>query len=306
MKDKLALKWIRNGMSGQGLKLAFIIFATVVNAAITVLYALLVKNIVNEATSAVGSAEKIVIYAVAVGGAVLLQCCLTLFTGLIRENIRARAETQFRKRAFDAVLNSEKQAGRMFTSLIGIEERVSPNEIDEDSIYSIYHRTVEWTRKKELGVIVYNSYPISVKEIIKLYVATPDLCIYNYAKMIQRQQLTQIKDKLWELVLPTRLKANSYATFIIHYCEGQEKEGSDTHSVKGKWLDGDVYRLEFDETGRFTNITNKQDNVFYNFEADLALLTPSPSNPHLHIPHGLPPTDPSYLSPVFLIILADS
>ena len=125
----------------------------------------------------------------------------------------------------DAVLNSEKQAGRMFTSLIGIEERVSPNEIDEDSIYSIYHRTVEWTRKKELGVIVYNSYPISVKEIIKLYVATPDLCIYNYAKMIQRQQLTQIKDKLWELVLPTRLKANSYATFIIHYCEGQEKEG---------------------------------------------------------------------------------
>lgn len=206
----------------------------------------------------------------------------------------------------DAVLNSEKQAGRMFTSLIGIEERVSPNEIDEDSIYSIYHRTVEWTRKKELGVIVYNSYPISVKEIIKLYVATPDLCIYNYAKMIQRQQLTQIKDKLWELVLPTRLKANSYATFIIHYCEGQEKEGSDTHSVKGKWLDGDVYRLEFDETGRFTNITNKQDNVFYNFEADLALLTPSPSNPHLHIPHGLPPTDPSYLSPVFLIILADS
>ncbi len=107
MKDKLALKWIRNGMSGQGLKLAFIIFATVVNAAITVLYALLVKNIVNEATSAVGSAEKIVIYAVAVGGAVLLQCCLTLFTGLIRENIRARAETQFRKRAFDAVLNSD-------------------------------------------------------------------------------------------------------------------------------------------------------------------------------------------------------
>ena len=34
----------------------------------------------------------------------------------------------------DAVLNSEKQAGRMFTSLIGIEERVSPNEIDEDSV----------------------------------------------------------------------------------------------------------------------------------------------------------------------------
>lgn len=200
----------------------------------------------------------------------------------------------------NAVLNSEKQAGKMFTSLIGIEERVSPNEIDEDSIYSIYHRTVEWTRKKEIGVVVFNSYPVSVKEIIKLYVATPDLCIYNSVKMIQRQQLTQIKDKLWELVLPTKLQANSYTTFIIHYCEGQEKENSETRSIQGKWLDGDVYRLEFDETGRFTAITNKQDSVLYRFEADLAVLTPSPSNPHLHIPHGLPPSDPSYLSPVAL------
>ena len=62
-------------------------------------------------------------------------------------------------------------------------------------------------------------------------------------------------------------------------------------------------RQELDETALLMTV---DDLAARNFEADLALLTPSPSNPHLHIPHGLPPTDPSYLSPVFLIILADS
>ena len=200
----------------------------------------------------------------------------------------------------DAVLNSEKQAGRMFTSLIGINERVSPNEIDEDSIFSIYHRTVEWTRKKEIGIIVYNSYPISTKEIVKIRVATSDLCIYNSMKMKLRQQMTQISPTIWELVVPTKLQANSYTTFIIHWCEGQEKDENMAHSVKGKWLDGDVYRVEFDDSGRFTNITNKLESVFYNFEADLAVQIPSSSNPFLHVPHGLPPTDPSYVTPVVL------
>ena len=112
--------------------------------------------------------------------------------------------------------------------------------------------------------------------------------------------MTQISPTIWELVVPTKLQANSYTTFIIHWCEGQEKDENMAHSVKGKWLDGDVYRVEFDDSGRFTNITNKLESVFYNFEADLAVQIPSSSNPLLHVPHGLPPTDPSYVTPVVL------
>ena len=39
MKDKLTLKWIGQGVRGQGGKFAFVVVAVVLNAAITVLYA---------------------------------------------------------------------------------------------------------------------------------------------------------------------------------------------------------------------------------------------------------------------------
>ena len=107
MKDKLTLKWIGQGVRGQGGKFAFVVVAVVLNAAITVLYALLVRDIVNEATAAGGSLARIGILAAVIAGAVLLQCALTLFTGLVRENLRARAEILFRKRAFDSVLRGD-------------------------------------------------------------------------------------------------------------------------------------------------------------------------------------------------------
>ena len=33
-------------------------------------------------------------------------------------------------------------------------------------------------------------------------------------------------------------------------------------------------------------------------EAELALLTPSPTTPHTYVPHGLDPSDPLYINPV--------
>ena len=107
MKNQRALQWIKQGLKGQGKKIAFVIAATVVNASVTVLYALLVKDIVNEATAADGSIQKIGVLAAIIAGAVVLQCVLALLSGLIRENLRARAEIQLRKRAFDAVLGGD-------------------------------------------------------------------------------------------------------------------------------------------------------------------------------------------------------
>lgn len=147
------------------------------------------------------------------------------------------------------ILTAERTAGKMIASLIGIGERVSPDEIDSESLFSIYHRTLEWNQKKEIGVVVFNAYPDSVKSFIRLHTATEMICAYNSQKMKVRQQLTRIEEDLWELVLLVKLTANGYSSYILRYCEGQEREDGLSKPIQGKYFDGDAYRLEFDDTG---------------------------------------------------------
>ena len=147
------------------------------------------------------------------------------------------------------LLTFEKQAGRMFATLVGIGERVSPNEFDEDSIYSIYHRTCEWTKKKEIGVMVFNAFPTRAKEIVRLRVATSDLCAFN-GKMKARHQITQINPDEYELVLSVKLPAHSYTVYVLRWCEGNEKLEGEASPIDGKYLDGDVFRAHFDEFGK--------------------------------------------------------
>ena len=211
-----------------------------------------------------------------------------------------------------SMLAYERQAGRMFTTLIGIGERVSPNEVNEDSIYSIYHRTCEWTKKKEIGVMVFNSFPIRAKELIRLRVATSDLCAF-IGKMKARHQITQIAEDEYELLLSVKLAPHSYTTYILRWCEGNDKLEGEAGPVQGKFLDGDVYRIFFDESGsfifvvsfigRFTNVTTKFDATFYDMEMELGIITPLADNPTHYQPHGLLPTDPLYINPVFYFLL---
>ena len=149
----------------------------------------------------------------------------------------------------------------MIASLIGISERVSPDEIDSDSLFSIYHRTLEWNQKKEIGVVVFNAYPDSVKSFIRLRTATEMICAYNSQKMKVRQQLTRIEEDLWGLVLLVKLNANGYTSYILRYCEGQERDEGLSKPIQGKYFDGDAYRIEFDDTGRNWMRNEPQDGL---------------------------------------------
>lgn len=102
--EKRARALLGSSLGGQGVKLAFVVVAAILSAALTAIYALIVREAVNEATSAEGSLSRVIRCAAALGAAVLVQCALTLFSGLIRENLRARTEILLRKRAFDSVL----------------------------------------------------------------------------------------------------------------------------------------------------------------------------------------------------------
>jgi hypothetical protein len=196
----------------------------------------------------------------------------------------------------EKMLLAEKQAGRMMTTVIGINERVSPDEMDEESLFSIYHRTTEWTRKKEIGVMVFNSFPTKAKEIITIPVATPDLCAYNSAKMHSRQQLTCYAPDMCELTIPMKINANGYTTFILKFCDGAEKAEGEATEQSGQILDGDVFRVGFDEKGHFRTLINKLNKITYNIDADLAIVR---RNENQFVPHQLDSTDALYINPVF-------
>ena len=205
-----------------------------------------------------------------------------------------------------ALLQQERQAGKMLSGMIGIAERVSPNEIDPRSIYSVYHRTVEWTKKKEIGVVIANSFSSRGKELVRLRVAAADLCAYNIQKMKIRQQMTKIDEELYELLFIMRIPRYSYTTVILHWCEGTERDESVPKPVEGNVLIGDAYKLEFDANGHITSLISSFDNVKFALETELALLTPSPTTPHTYVPHGLDPSDPLSINPVGTRLLSHS
>lgn len=216
----------------------------------------------------------------------------------LRGDARSRSASEVYRWYHNELLLSERQEGKMIQSLLGVEERVSPNEGEADSLFSIHHRTLEWNQKKEIGVMVFNSFPTAAREVMRVLVATPDICVYNALKMYVRQQVTPLLPDLWELMWPSRLAAYSYSTFILHYCEDQERDKGAAHAVQGHYLDGDIFRLEFDDTGRFTALTSRPDRLRFLIDFDLVLLTPDAAHPGRYLPHGLPPTDPRFVTPV--------
>ena len=68
--------------------------------------------------------------------------------------------------------------------------------------------------------------------------------------------------------------------------------------MEGHALPGDAYTLEFDANGHVTALVANFDAIRFELEAELALLTPSPTTPHTYVPHGLDPSDPLYINPV--------
>ncbi len=104
MKDGVTLKWIKAGMKGQGAALAFVLVFCVAQAALAVLFALAVREIINAATAENAAYAHIVRCSVLLAATVCLQCALKLTLGFMRENMRTRTEISLRKRAFRAVL----------------------------------------------------------------------------------------------------------------------------------------------------------------------------------------------------------
>lgn len=91
-------------MKGQGAALAFVLVFCVAQAALAVLFALAVREIINAATAENAAYAHIVRCSVLLAATVCLQCALKLTLGFMRENMRTRTEISLRKRAFRAVL----------------------------------------------------------------------------------------------------------------------------------------------------------------------------------------------------------
>ena len=107
MKDAASLKWIKANFKKQKAALAFVLIFCVIQAALGVLFALVVKDIINAATDESAVYQTIVKYSVVLATIVALQCVLKLTVHLLRENMRTYTEISIRTRVFGAVLKSE-------------------------------------------------------------------------------------------------------------------------------------------------------------------------------------------------------
>lgn len=199
----------------------------------------------------------------------------------------------------EALLQGERQAGKMLSGMVGIAERVSPNEIDPASIYSIYHRTVEWTKKKEIGVVIVNTFSSRGKELIRLRVASSDLCAYNAQKMRVRQQMTQIDSELYELLflmrIPTVQLHHRHPALVRGDREGREHAPSPWRATR---CPATPTRWSSTPTATSPRWWRTSTPSASSWRRSLALLTPSPTTPHTYVPHGLDPSDPLYINPV--------
>lgn len=107
MKDAAALKWIKANFKRQRAALAFVLAFCVIQAALAVLFALVVKDIVNAATQENAVYDHIVRCAIVLAAIVAAQCVLKLTIHLLRENMRTYTEISIRTRTFAAILKSE-------------------------------------------------------------------------------------------------------------------------------------------------------------------------------------------------------
>ena len=68
-----------------------------------------------------------------------------------------------------------------------------------------------------------------------------------------RHQITQISETEYEIVLTVRLLPHSYTIYVLRWCEGSDKTEGEASIIDGKFLDGDVFRAQFNELGKFHN-----------------------------------------------------
>ncbi len=106
MKQKSALKWIMQNTKKENAKIVVLLVANALFSALSIVFAFLIKEIVDSAVSS--NIQRLISFAIAIVGIVLLQFVFRIFTNCLAEHIQAKLEMQYKTALFKSILNKKQ------------------------------------------------------------------------------------------------------------------------------------------------------------------------------------------------------
>ena len=103
MKNNNALKWIMKNSKSQNKKIIVLLIANALFSALSIVFALFIKEIIDSATI-YKDLQRLISFAVAIIVVVIFQFAFRMFTGLLTENIKARLEIGYKSLLFKDIL----------------------------------------------------------------------------------------------------------------------------------------------------------------------------------------------------------
>ena len=107
MKQKSALKWIMANTKKENKKIVVLLIANALFSALSIVFAFLIKEIIDSAVSS--NIQRLISFAVAIIGVVLLQFVFRVFTNCLAEHIQAKLEMQYKTALFNSILNKKQE-----------------------------------------------------------------------------------------------------------------------------------------------------------------------------------------------------
>ena len=106
MKNNDALKWIIKNSKSQNKKIIVLLIANALFSALSIVFALFIKEIIDSAAIYKDS-QRLISFAVAIIVVVILQFVFRMFTSLLTENIKARIEIGYKSLLFKDILRKK-------------------------------------------------------------------------------------------------------------------------------------------------------------------------------------------------------
>ncbi|MBO7149521.1 MAG: ABC transporter ATP-binding protein [Clostridia bacterium] len=107
MKQKSALKWIMTNTKKENKKIIVLLVANALFSSLAIVFAFLIKEIIDSAVSS--NMQRLISFAVAIIGVVLLQFVFRIFTNCLAEHIQAKLEMQYKTALFKSILNKKHE-----------------------------------------------------------------------------------------------------------------------------------------------------------------------------------------------------
>ena len=181
--DKRAIAWLKENMKGSRLTMALLLTSCLIHSAVTVLMALLIKDVINYAV--IGDGVKLLNRSIFAVSAVVTQILLSLLNSYLRERLRFKLEIKLKQNLFEKILKKEYKfitsyhsgelLNRMFSDNVIIAEIASsflPNIVSVVSklifaFVALFSLALEFTVLLLVGGLFIVLFSFSIRKITK-------------------------------------------------------------------------------------------------------------------------------------------